>query len=138
MSRIIKTQNGYQLREQALKLIGKAISESGNAINNDEYINIASFIALTLDEIEQSIYETTVVWEKRDYWVKADQFRAEWSWVGKVKEQLVEAIKQKDHQKVGQVFEALQKNRKVLEGMVKVRKGGDYSGSHLRFRNRFG
>jgi hypothetical protein len=137
VSRIIKTQNGYQMREKALKLIGKAISESEEVNNNEEYIDIASFIALFLDEIEQSIHETTAVWEKKDYWVKADQFRAEWSWVGKMKGQLIEAIKQKDAQKVGEVFEALRKNRKVLEGMVKVRKGVDYSGSYLRFQNRF-
>lgn len=138
MSRIIKTQNGYQIREKALKLIGKAVSDYGNTNNIDIIIDIASFIALSLDEIEQSIHETTVAWEKKDYWVKADQFRTEWSWAGKVKEQLIEAIKQKDFQRVGEVFEALQKNRKVLEGMVKVRKGLDYSGSYLRFRNRFG
>lgn len=138
MSRIINTRHGYQIREKALKLIGKAISESGKAINDEEYIIVASFIALSLDEIEQSIHETTVAWEKRDYWVKADQFRAEWSWVGKMKEQLVEAVKQKDYRKVGEVFEMLRRNRKVLEGMVKVRKGVDYSGSYLRFRNRFG
>jgi len=138
VSRIIKTQNGYQMREKALKLIGKAISESEEVNNNEEYIDIASFIALSLDEIEQSIHETTVVWEKKDYWVKADQFRAEWSWVGKAKEQLVEAIKQNEPQKVGEVFDALRKNRKVLEGMVKVRKGVDYSGSYRRFQNRFG
>lgn len=138
MSRIIKTQNGYQIREKALKLIGKAIFESENAINQEVYNDIASFIALSLEEIEQSVHETTVVWEKRDYWVKADQFRAEWSWVGKIKAQLVQAIQQKDIQRVGEVFEALRENRKVLEGMVKVKKGVDYSGSYLRFRNRFG
>jgi hypothetical protein len=138
VSRIIKTQNGYQMRERALKLLGRAIIECEKAISNEEYINIASFIALSLDEIEQSIQETTSVWEKKDYWVKADQFRAEWSWVGKAKNQLVEAIKHKDAQKVGEVFEALRKNRKVLEGMVKVRKGVDYSGSYLQFQKRFG
>ncbi|RCK76042.1 MAG: hypothetical protein ANABAC_0193 [Anaerolineae bacterium] len=138
MSRIIKTQNGYQIREKALKLIGKAISESEYVNNNESYIELASFIALSLDEIENSIRETTAAWEKRDYWVKADQFRAEWSWVGQAKDQLVRAIKQKDLQKIGEVFEALRKNRKILEGMVKVRKGVDYSGSYSRFRNRFG
>ncbi|PWH19470.1 MAG: hypothetical protein D6735_09085 [Acidobacteria bacterium] len=138
MSRIIKTENGFRMRERALKLIGKAISEFENAKKDADLLDIASFIALMLDEIENSVQETSVAWEKREYWIKADQFRSEWNWVGQLKAQLMQAIQQKDLENIGEIFERLRKNAKVLEGMIKVRKGIDYIGSYSRFKSKFG
>ncbi len=123
MSRIIKTQNGARARDKVLKLIGSAIYEFGIAKNDAERIDIASFIVLSLDDVESSVRATSAAWEKRDYWVKADQFQSEWSWVGQAKEKLVEAIWQKDDHKIGEVFEELRKNKKSLRGNDKIEKG---------------
>ncbi len=83
MSRIIKTQNGARMREKALKLIGSAIYEYKSTNYNADMIDISSYIVLLLEQIESSVQETCLAWERRDYWVKADQFRAEWNWVEK-------------------------------------------------------
>lgn len=137
MSRIIKTQNGYRVREKALKLIGVAISEFNYANNIEDCLNIAAFIALSLDEIENSVRETADAWEKRDYWVKADQFRSEWGWVGMTKNNLVKAVLSQDLNKIGEVFETLRKNRKVQDGLISPKKGADYAGSYTRFMAKF-
>lgn len=137
MSRIIKTQNGYRIREKALKLIGVAISEFSYANNIEDILNIAAFIALSLDEIENSVRETADAWEKRDYWVKADQFRSEWGWVGMTKSDLVKAVLNRDLNKIGEVFESLRKKRKVMEGMINPKKGMDYEGSLARLTAKF-
>lgn len=137
MSRIIKTQNGYRIREKALKLIGVAISEFSYANNIEDCLNIAAFIALSLDEIENSVRETADAWEKRDYWVKADQFRSEWGWVGVTKSDLVKAVLSRDLNKIGEVFESLRKKRKVMEGMINPKKGMDYAGSFAQLMVKF-
>ncbi|GAB4473209.1 MAG: hypothetical protein Kow0088_08310 [Anaerolineales bacterium] len=137
MSRIIKTQNGYRMREKALSLIGKAIYDSNNAITDADKLDIASFIALSLIEVMDSVRGTSMAWEKRDYWVKADQFQAEWMWVEKAKSVLVEAIVAKDYPKIGEVYHELKKNRKILEGMIKTRKKIDYTGSYHRLKTKY-
>lgn len=136
MSRIIRVQNGYRIREKALRLIGSAIYEAEATNDNAYYIELASFIALSLEEIESSVRETSDAWEKRDYWVKADQFRSEWGWVGEVKSCLTEAIQQQNRQKVKEVFETLRKKKRILEGLVNPKKGVDYSGSYERLKSK--
>jgi len=42
--------------------------------------DVLAFLALSLGELQASIEETATAWERRSYWVKADRFRAEWSW----------------------------------------------------------
>jgi hypothetical protein len=46
----------------------------------DETRDLASFIALTLEKISETIDPTVMAWEKRGYWVKADRFRMDWRW----------------------------------------------------------
>ncbi len=138
MSRIIKTQNGARMREKALKLIGSAIYEYKSTNYNADMIDISSYIALLLEQIETSVQETCLAWERREYWVKADQFRAEWKWVGELKKQLVDAVQNMDHQQIGEVLEKLQKNQKIYESTIKSKKGIEYVGSYTHFKKKYG
>jgi hypothetical protein len=137
MSRIIKPQNGYRIRDKALSLIGKAINDSEKTNNLEDMLDIASFIAFSLEEISQSVQDTSAAWEKKDYWVKADQFQADWSWVERVKSRLVEGIRERDLQKIGEVYQELKKNRKILEGMIKAKRKIDYAASYERFKSKY-
>ena len=42
--------------------------------------DMLAFIALALREIAEGIDQSATAWEKRDYYLKADQFRREWEW----------------------------------------------------------
>jgi hypothetical protein len=80
----------------------------------DETKDLAAFIAMNLQAIYETIDLTVAAWEKRDYWVKADRFRLEWAWSGKLAEQMREAIKNEDWQTVALTSaEAGQKLHKV-------------------------
>ena len=61
---------------------------------------LIAFIVLSLMEIERTIAQTTAPWEKREYWVKADQFRSEWKWVGEIKTKLIQSRTEKGWVKV--------------------------------------
>jgi hypothetical protein len=50
--------------------------------------DMVAFIALALNEIDATIDVTCAAWEKRDYWLKADQFRREWGWAGRIGDKL--------------------------------------------------
>lgn len=83
MSRIINSDTPSQQRTKLLKLIANVVHilEENNSILGD-LNDLIAFIVLSLMEIEKTINKTTAPWEKREYWVKADQFRREWKWVG--------------------------------------------------------
>ena len=59
---------------------------------NSEVLDIVAFIYSTLKEIEKSIELTTSAWERRDYWVKADRFRMEWSWARRLGMAMQQAV----------------------------------------------
>ena len=43
--------------------------------------DMVSFIVVALRSINDSIEQSCLAWEKRDYYLKADQFRREWTWL---------------------------------------------------------
>ena len=54
--------------------------------------DLVAFIALALNEIHATIDVTCLAWEKRDYWLKADQFRREWGWAGRTAEKIERVV----------------------------------------------
>jgi hypothetical protein len=59
---------------------------------DDEARDLVAFMALALNEIHETIDVTCQAWEKRDYWLKADQFRREWAWAGKTGDKLERVV----------------------------------------------
>lgn len=43
--------------------------------------DMVAFIVVALRAINESIEQSCLAWEKRDYFLKADQFRREWTWL---------------------------------------------------------
>jgi hypothetical protein len=59
---------------------------------NAESRDIAAYVVLALEEISKNIDVSVEAWEKRGYWVKADRFRLDWEWSGKVSKELQKAL----------------------------------------------
>ena len=59
-----------------------------NAASRD----LAAYIALALLEINETIETSVVAWEKKGYWVKADRFRMDWAWAGRIGGQMRDAV----------------------------------------------
>jgi len=96
MSRVINSDSPGQNRNRLLKLLLSTIIEMNQSRFNAIELNDAvAFIILSLMEIERTIAQTTAPWEKREYWVKADQFRGEWKWVGEIKTSLIQSKTEK-------------------------------------------
>lgn len=79
----IKTsESGTTLRnrlERSIVLAIRTLMQQGSP--NENSLDMAAYIVLALEKINETIDAAMVAWEKRDYWVKADQFRQEWSWI---------------------------------------------------------
>ena len=76
------TESGTTLRNRLARSIVLAIRTLMQQGSPDEKsLDMAAYIVLALEKINETIEAAMVAWEKRDYWVKADQFRQEWSWI---------------------------------------------------------
>jgi hypothetical protein len=115
LTRIIKLDGVGKQRNKLTRQVVLAIRELMRLQEvNTETRDLASFIALNLEAIYQTIDLTVAAWEKRDYWVKADRFRMEWAWSGKLAEEMGEAILKDEWQAVALISaKAAQKLNKV-------------------------
>ncbi len=84
MGRIIHTTNPTRLRNLAIKKMISAIREFLRSPKKDaELFDLGAALTIPLQEIFESVDHSAAAWEKRDYWLKADAFRRQWSWVEK-------------------------------------------------------
>ena len=77
---------------------------------DDETRDLVAFMALALNEIHANIDTTCQAWEKRDYWLKADQFRRDWAWAGKTADKLERVVLGDEWQNLAELVPALAKN----------------------------
>ena len=104
MSRVIQTDGVGKRRRRLLQMLGKALRELMVQTSPDaRTLALAAYIAELLGAVAATIEETTVPWEKRGYWVKADRFRMEWRWAGQSKKAMEEAVLAQDWDEIARV-----------------------------------
>jgi hypothetical protein len=101
LSRVINPDNVGKERARLTKSVVLAIRELAQQKEPGlQSCDLAAFIALALDRIFETIDITVAPWEKRDYWIKADKFRTEWSWSGSYAKDLKRAIVDEDWENI--------------------------------------
>lgn len=58
--------------------------------------DMLAFIVFGLRSMDQSIDQSATAWEKRDYYVKADQFRRDWLWLPGAADRLEDILRTDD------------------------------------------
>lgn len=97
MSRVINPDSAGKERTRLSKSIVLALRELMRLGEpNDAAHDLAAFIALALLEINNTVEASVVAWEKRGYWVKADRFRLDWEWSGRLGESMRQAVLAED------------------------------------------
>lgn len=78
----MKPDNVGKTRDRLMKGMALTLRQLATRPALDETArDMAAFLTLALIEINDTIDVTCAAWEKRDYWLKADQFRRDWMWV---------------------------------------------------------
>lgn len=84
MSRVINTNSPGKLRNQMMRTSAELLRHLSQKSELDaDAKDMAAMLAFCLREIEDGIEESAEAWEKRDYWIKAEQLRQRWGWAGK-------------------------------------------------------
>ncbi len=63
---------------------------------DDDTKDMLAFIVFGLRSMDQSIDQSATAWEKRDYYLKADQLRREWLWLPDTAKRLEEILRGND------------------------------------------
>lgn len=134
MSRVINSDTPGQNRNRLLKLLSVTIAELNQSkFPADELNDAVAFIVLSLIEIEKTITQTTAPWEKREYWVKADQFRSEWKWVGEIKAKLIQSRTEKGWSKIPLETGILEAELKNIEPLNRMKGKTFWKGAYSIF-----
>ena len=95
MSRIINNDGPGKERKLLTRAIVVAIRHLARQDEfNHETKDLLVFIILSLESVTKSVERSVYAWEKRDYWLKADRFRMDWSWAGDCSKSLRNAYKE--------------------------------------------
>ncbi len=136
MSRVIKTGSAGKDRLLLEKGIILAIHElSKQAGMDDTTRDLLAYIALSLQAIGETIEESVAAWEKRDYWLKADRYRMEWSWTVTLGEEMQKAILDEDWGKVVQITAQVTQRLSKTKIAQRNRLGTPWMGSYQKLIN---
>jgi len=98
VGRIVHMESGATRRRRILTGMSVALraAAQSSGLETGEERDIVAFLILSLAELQVSIEETATAWERREYWLKADRFRAEWSWVPRSRQRLDASLRAQD------------------------------------------
>lgn len=89
MSRVINTDNPGKRRNQLMRTSAEILRRLSQKAEIDaESRDMLASLVFCLREIDEGIEESSKAWEKRDYWMKAEEFRQRWAWAGRVADDL--------------------------------------------------
>jgi hypothetical protein len=106
-------------------------SDTGN-----QALDLAAFIALSLDAISKTVDPSVEAWEKRGYWVKADQFRMEWAWADRLSHELKLALTASDWARVAQAAVQIAQKLSAVKLPQRHRLGAPWVGAWARLNKK--
>ena len=81
MSRVINTDGPGKARSQNMRTAAELLRRlSQKADVDSETKDMVALLVYCLREIDEGIDESARAWEKRDYWIKSEEFRQRWHW----------------------------------------------------------
>jgi len=103
MSRVINTDGPGKRRNQLMRTSAEMLRRlSQKSAIDDESKDMFALLIFSLREIEEGIDESALAWEKRDYWMKAEEFRQRWQWAGLMAGELQVLVMQNEWGRVPQ------------------------------------
>lgn len=89
MSRVINTDSPGKRRNQLMRTVAELLRHLSQKPDiDDEAKDMLALLVYCLREIDAGIDESASAWEKRDYWIKAEEFRQRWRWAGQMASEL--------------------------------------------------
>jgi sensor domain CHASE-containing protein len=133
VSRLIKTGSAGKDRQLLEKGITLAIRElaAQEGLDNTT-LDLLAYISLSLLAVGETIEQSVAAWEKRDYWIKADRYRMEWSWAGNWGQAMKDAIIREDWASVAKITAQVTAKMSKVKVAQRNRLGKPWVGSYQK------
>jgi hypothetical protein len=83
MSRVVNVDSPGKNRNRLMRTAAELLRRLSQKAELDaDAKDMAAHLVFCLRGVEDGIEGSAMAWEKRDYWIKADQLRHRWSWAG--------------------------------------------------------
>jgi hypothetical protein len=136
LSRVINPEGAGKDRTRLVKSIVLALRELMRQTEpNEQSRDLAAYIAMALLEITETVESSVAAWEKKGYWVKADRFRMEWAWTGRLGSQMRQAVLDEDWATVAMVAAQVGGKFNNVDVPVRHRLGQPWEGARQALKN---
>lgn len=99
MSRVINPDSTGKQRNQLMRTAAELLRRLSQKPEIDaEARDMVAMLVFCLRGIDEGIEQSAAAWEKRDYWVKAEELRQRWRWAGQMADTLQTVVFQDDWQ----------------------------------------
>ncbi len=137
MSRVINPDSTGKNRNRLMRLCAELLRHLGAKTTMDEETrDMLACLVFSLREIDQGIDESAAVWEDRDYWIKAEQLRQRWSWVGRKADELNAMIRAEEWQRMPEALVSLLPHFAETKVTRLTRTADDWAGAYHRLISR--
>lgn len=130
MGRVINPDGAGKERSRLVKSVVLSMRELMRQTEPNDYSrDLASYIALALLEVNNTVETSVAAWEKKGYWVKADRFRMDWIWSERMGTQLKQAVLNDDWANIAMVVAHLGEKMSNVDVPVRHRLGTPWIGA---------
>lgn len=134
MGRVINIDSPGKLRTQLMRTSAEILHRLGKKSEIDtETKDMTAFLFYCLREIDTGIEESVVAWEKRDYWIKSEQFRLRWRWVTEATSMLQKTLNQENWEQLPVIMVKLLPYFEDIKVVKYTRNARIWEGSYARF-----
>ncbi len=133
MGRVINTDSTGKKRNQNMRTaaeILRRLSQKGTI--DEEAKDMVATLVYSFREIDEGIEQSAEVWEKRDYWMKAEEFRQRWRWAGASADEIQALVFSDNWQQLPLIIVKLLPLFKDIKITKLTRKESSWQGSYDR------
>ncbi len=133
MGRVINTDSSGKRRNQLMRTGAEILRRLTQKQDlDDEARDMVASLVYTFREIDEGIDTSAAAWEKRDYWMKAEELRRRWGWTGRAADQLQDVVVNDKWQLLPPLLVKLLPYFNDIKITKLTRDESEWQGSHLR------
>jgi hypothetical protein len=133
VGRYINPESAGKERNQLCKAVVLSLRELMRQTEPDARSrDLAAFISIALEKINQSVESSVGAWEKKGYWVKADRFRLDWEWSHLMGEKMRLAVLADDWSTVAMTSAQVAQRLMKVDVPVRHKLGAPWEGAWQR------
>ncbi len=133
MSRVINTDSTGKQRNQQMRTAAEILRRlSQKQAIDDDVKDMVATLVYCFNEIALGIDQSAEAWEKRDYWMKAEELRQKWGWAGDMSDQLKAMLYADDWTQLPQMMIKLLPRVADIKITKLTRKESDWEGAYQR------